>query len=282
MRYLLKTRRSWKRFGNGSFFLFGLVVAATGLIDVFFPGDLAKQTVLFWVSLAGCLVLGLWWAIPKAPSTSYSSPRTTIRLVEGDLFSQGEDTHLVIGVCDTFDTAAPHIASASIQGQFLQRVYGNDLESLDRDIVTELSGHAHERTIPDKSGKVLAYPLGTTITLRSGGRRFFLVAYTRMDHRSSASATTDGVWNSLSNLWEEVRNECNGGTVCIPLIGGGQSKLSRVLPDIDSVRFIVLSYMLAARHKPICGELRMVVPHEQYSRLDLFEVQAFLDSLRRS
>ena len=68
----------------------------------------------------------------------------------------------------------------------------------------------------------------------------------------------DGIWRSLDSLWKAVTAEANGGRVCIPVIGGGQSRLSQILPAQDSIRFIAMSFMLASRNEKICDELVIV------------------------
>ncbi len=88
------------------------------------------------------------------------------------------------------------------------------------------------------------------------------------------------MWNSLSSLWKEVRAESNGRRVNIPMIGGGQSKLSPILPAQDAVRFIALSFMLASRSSKVCDELVIVALPGEYEKLDHMELQAFFDSLR--
>ncbi len=90
------------------------------------------------------------------------------------------------------------------------------------------------------------------------------------------------MWNSLSSLWKEVRAESNGRRVNIPMIGGGQSKLSPILPAQDAVRFIALSFMLASRSSKVCDELVIVALPGEYEKLDHMELQAFFDSLRPS
>lgn len=277
----VRTRRFWVRLITQGFACFGALAVVGGVIDLFSPALLAGQGWLGWTALAFSVVFGLIRAWPQPVQATYQAPATAIRLVRGNLFEQ-PGSHLVIGVSDTFDTAAPHIAPDSVQGKFLQDVYGADVQKLDDDIARELAAIVPVGTIAGKGGKVERYPLGTVVVLKSNSIRYFLVAYTQMDVRSMASSTTDGLWNSLSELWRSVRSESNGGRVSIPLVGGGQSKLSPLLPAVDSVRFIALSFMLASRASRVCSELAVVVPPKQYDELDHLEIQAFLDSLRPS
>lgn len=277
----LRTRRFWRILATHSFALFGALSAAAGMVGLFAPDLFPGHGWVIWLVLLGCLFYGVAKAWPRPIETTYQSPATTIRLIRGDLFEQ-HDAHLIIGVSDTFDTAPPHIAQSSVQGQFLKDIYGNDIAKLDADIAAELTRVQPAGKVAGKLGKTISYPLGTTVTLRANARRFFLVAYTLMDEGSTASSSTDGLWNSLSELWKTVRSNSNGEKVCVPLIGGGQSKLSPVLPSADSVRFIVLSFMLASRTATVCKELIIVAQPSQYDALDHLEIQAFLNSLRPS
>lgn len=277
----VRTGRFWKIFTTQAFALFGALAAVGGVVALFSPNFFTGSTWMGWVGILAALVYGVARAWPRPIATRYQSPTTKISLLRGNLFDQ-HDAHLIIGASDTFDTAPPHIDPRSVQGQFLNRIYGGDLSKLDSDVADELSSVAPEGSIAGKQGKTERYRLGTTVTLRENARRFFLVAYTRMDSRSSASSTTDGVWNSLSELWKIVRAESNGGRVCVPMIGGGQSKLSSVLPSADSVRFIALSFMLASRARKVCDELVIVAPANEYDSLDHLEIQAFFNSLRPS
>ncbi|MDX1873383.1 DUF6430 domain-containing protein [Mycolicibacterium sp. 120266] len=281
MRRDIRTRRFWKILLTQAFALFGALAAIASAVALFIPDLFIGRGWLIWPALVAAVVYGVVRAWPRPVETSYQAPATTIKLIRGDLFEQ-QDAHLIIGVSDTFDTAAPYIAPKSVQGQFLQRVYGGDVGQLDADIDQELAHVLPAGEVEGKKGKTTRYPLGTTITLRTNAVRYFLVAYTLMDKGSTASSTTDGVWNSLSELWKAVRANSNGGRVCVPMIGGGQSKLSPVLPAADSVRFIALSFMLASRTSKVCDELIIVAPPVEYDALDHLEIQAFLNSLRPS
>ena len=102
-----------------------------------------------------------------------------------------------------------------------------------------------------------------------------------MDRANKAHATADGLWRSLANLWSAVRDDSNGAPICIPVIGGGQSGLSPVLPAEDAIRFTILSFIIASRENFVCSELRIVALPELYERLNHLELQAFLSSLKR-
>lgn len=276
-----RKRRFWAHLLVHGFACFGFLAAIFGIFDVFFPDVAARAGVL----LAGVVVLvsfayGIFRAWPRPIQQTYASPNTTIRVIEGDLFE--ETGHLVIGMADTFDTQVPDVIDRnSVQAQFAQRILGGNLQELDRQLDQALLTTAPIRKI-DKQGKQDKYRVGTIVTLRVHMRRYFCMAYTEMNERCEARATVDGIWRSLDSLWREVRAEGNGELVSIPVLGGGQARVSQFLPAQDSIRFIILSFILESRKEKVCNELNILVRPAEFGKLDRLELQSFLKSLRPS
>lgn len=277
----LRTGRFWRRFAVHTFSGIGFFAVIIGLFDVIFPGVVPHGGA--WVATLVVLIsiaYGSYRAWPRPIEEIYSSPNTAIRLVKGNFFDQ--PGHLVIGMCDTFDTLTPNIiARTSIQGQFLDQIFDGDADELDRQLQAALRPYKPIDSI-HKEGKREKYPIGTVATLREHTRRFFCVAYTEMNEKNEARGTMDGIWRSLECLWKEISSQANGGKISIPVIGGGQSRLSQILPAQDSIRFTALSFILASRREKVCDELIIVVKPSDYEKLDRLEIQAFLRSLRPS
>lgn len=131
----IRTRRFWKILITQAFALFGVLAAIAGALALFDPNLFVGRGWLAWLALAGAVFYGSVQAWPRPVETRYQAPATAIKLLRGDLFEQ-QDAHLIIGVSDTFDTAAPHIAPKSVQGQFLQQVYGNESHNSTRILTT--------------------------------------------------------------------------------------------------------------------------------------------------
>lgn len=275
----LRSRRFQRRFVGQLLAAVGALATLLQLYDVVEPDKIGKLDVPVWLLvLLGSAVFALIRTLPRPVEQAFSKPKTKIRLVEGDLFTQEES--LVIGMCDTFDTEVPHIvAGSSVQGQFLQRVFANDVRGLDDAIDVALAGVPTVGTV-NKAGKALRYPLGTVAVLRhQGRRRSYLLAYSQMDETNQARASVDGVWQSLSELWRCVRTFSNGDPLAMPVIGGGQSRLSQVLPAQDSIRLTALSFLLASREEKVCDRLDIIIRPQDVPELDMPELQAFLSSL---
>lgn len=276
----LRTWRFWRWFLIQAFSAVGALAVLLEIIN-FITGRLPIEGWSLAITIAVVSIgYGLVRAWPRPIRQEYNSPNTTIEIVKGDLFSQ--ECNIVVGTCDTFDTSVPNvIAKNSVQGQALERLYGGDTGQLDRELAAALQGMVVETTI-QKSGKTEKYGIGTVASLRNGSHRLYFLAYTEMNEANQAQSTPDGIWRSLASLWDEVSRTANGTAVAIPVIGGGQSRLSQVMPAQDSIRFIIMSFMFASRTEKVCDQLRVVVRPKDFDRLDRLELQAFLSSLRPS
>jgi hypothetical protein len=277
-----KTGRFWRHFAVHAFSAVGVFAAALGLLGLFFPRAVS-DVVWLWVAVVVVVstVYGGRRSWPQRIEQSYESPNMRIRIVKGSLFEQ--PGHLVIGMCDTFDTSVPNIIERnSVQGQFLSQVFDDDVAEMDRQLSAALIGHANPIGQIAKEGKTDQYPLGTVAVLRSNSRRFFCLAYTQMNDVNEARATVDGIWLSLERLWAAVSAHSNGGVIAMPVIGGGQSRIAQFLPAQDSIRLVVMSFMFASRREKLCSGLDICVPAGAYEKLDRLELQSFLRSLRPS
>jgi hypothetical protein len=275
----IKRPRFWRKFAIHAFSCLGGIAFLLGLYDVLQPNAISKMDFPFLAAiLLTAIVYGTIRSYPRPVEEVYSKPNTMIRIVEGDLFSQHEN--VIIGMTSTFDTQIPHIINPnSVQGQFLARVYANDVSALDADLAQRLASVLPVGEI-QKPGKTLRYPIGTVIAIRQARKHYFCIAYGEMDTVNQARATMDGIWRSLENLWREVRVNTNGDPVAIPVIGGGLARLSQIFPAQDSIRFIAMSFMFASRQTRVCDRLDIVVRPQDVERLDMLELQAFLTSLK--
>jgi hypothetical protein len=277
----LRTRRFWRSAALHAFAAGGVMAALIEVYDVFKPDTISESDMP--LPLAVVVVAVIYAAIrswPRPVEQRYSRPNTQIRVIVGDLFDQ--DANLVIGMANTFDTAVPHIISkTSVQGQFLEKVYSSDTAALDAALDDALATAERTGSI-EKQGKTATYPVGTIAVIRQNRKHYFCAAYTEMDEQNVAHGSVPAVWRCLENLWDEVRSCSNGDPIAMPVIGGGQARMSHVLPAQDSIRFIALSFILASRDRRVCERLDIVVREQDARALDMLELQAFLSSLQDS
>lgn len=277
----IRTFRFWRRFSTHVLAAIGSIVLLLELAGFVLPDEVSLKGAPLTIGIAiASIIYGLVSSWPRPIEQTYNSPNTKIRIIKGDLLDQ--DVNIVVGTCDTFDTQPPTIIErSSLQGQMLDRLFGGDIARLDSELDSGLAGKQSVGVI-QKAGKQNKYGIGAVSVLRHGARRVFMLAYCEMDTNNNASSSADCIWRSLLALWTEVSRLANGATLAVPVIGGGLSRVSGVLPAQDSIRFIALSFMLASRSAPVCNELRIVVQPRDYERLDRLELQSFLSSLRAS
>ncbi len=278
----LKTWRFWRHFLIQTFACGGLISAVIQFLLIVLPSvaPYFQGAAPIIIIIAISLFFGLIASWPRPIEMEYSAPKTKIRIIKGNLLDQ--DGHLVVGVCDTFDTETPNIISrGSLLGQALDKLYGGDAKELDRLLVQALTGKNPVGQIV-KDGKNEKYEIGTVAVVRHDPRLIFFLAYCEMNERNEAFGTVDSVWKGLFSLWDAQSARGNHSPISIPVIGGGQARMSSILPAQDSIRLIALSFMFASRKHKVSDELRIVVQPADYDRLDRMELQSFLSSLRPS
>lgn len=274
--YKLLTEIGFKRIGDSFIRSFGLLWLLLEPGALFFP----EKINFGWLGYFGLLSISLIIAILKnfprrSVSQPLSSPDSEIEIKVGDLFN--EETHLVIGFNDVFDTEIGEVIKASsVQGQFLTKVYGGDLTKFNADIEALVQNYQtlriHE---PNKiRGKKWRYPIGSTITLGTHDRRYFLTAYGFMNNDLTVSSNSDYILASLSSLWKEVRLKGHGMNVAIPIIGADLARTG--LPRMTLAKLIITSFIIASKEKYVTRKLTIMIFPADLDSINFYELKDFL------
>ncbi|MDU0289559.1 macro domain-containing protein [Saccharothrix longispora] len=279
LRSALATKRGLTIAARDSLATFGVLGGGTQVYDVLTPQ--ATYHPVAMLALLGLLPLtvGLARAWPKRTlSRHFGHPDTTLTITVGDLFDQ--DTHLVIGYTDTFDTATSGtsiIHPGSVQAQY-QRRHHPDTAVLDRALDTSLA-RTTPRTDPGKSqGKSGRYPIGTVAVLDAGMHRAFCLAYAAMGNDLVARATVDDIWRSLSSLWETVYIHARLEPVSMAIIGSELAKVD-ALDRASLIRLIALSFIARSRTGVVTRRLTIVIHPNDADKVDMLDLEAFLASI---
>ncbi|MFD7874657.1 macro domain-containing protein [Streptomyces sp. NPDC059766] len=277
------TRRNVTLFATNSSLAFASISGLVQLVLAVYPlGALHGGRALFAI-IAISASFGVLKSLPRtAIGRNFRDPYFKISIKKGDLFD--ESSHLVVGFTDTFDTDSfdsEIISPGSVQGQFLQKVYAGDLSALDRDLEEALRGcevGAVEPVQEKVKGKLIRYPMGTVVVLGRSETRHYCVAYSRMGNNLVAQSSVDALWISLSALWNVIDDTGHRGRVSIPIIG---SELARVdnLGYQEIARMIILSFVARSRESLVARELTLIVHPQDSARIDMNEMDFFLNSL---
>jgi len=277
---MLGTRRGLVVFAGTALATFGLLGGLVQLYAALWPKVGFNQPATIVVIICSIAATATFRAWPRRSlRREFDLPDISVAVRVGDLFD--EPGHLVIGFSDTFDTDTTDgkiISPRSIQGQFLRRVYAGDRHRLDADIERALRGATGDHELSNKIGKRRRFPIGTVAVLGSPNQHYFCVAYSHMQDNLIAKSTVDDLWTALNHLWDAVREFGQRKSLVIPIIGSDLARISS-LDRENLLKLVVLSFIANSRQQDVCKELVVVVHENDYEKIDMLEVRAFLQTL---
>lgn len=210
--------------------------------------------------------------------------RTSLAIIRGDLFDQ-QNAHLVVGFADTFDVDTRGdlvISRASLQGQLVERLYGGDVASLNRDLRRGLSGvapAARETSRTKPRGKRIRYPVGTVVALPFNGRRVFATAYSRLGNDLVARARPQDLASALNRVWESAARFGQLGPIAVPVMGSGLSRITE-LGQEELIGMIAESFLGGCRkHSTVASALRIVLRPADLEKTDMTLVAKTISAL---
>ncbi len=234
---------------------------------------------LYFIIIVLSLIISCYLTKPKKRlERSISGNNSKVIIEVGDLFKK--ETHIIVGTNDVFDTEfGEQIKPESVQGQFTLKFYNGEISKLNEEIDSRIRSKEVSGEV-DKSktkGKNIRYPIGTTISLGNAARRVYFSAYARMDSNLVCESKSDWMWDSMNQIWEEIRLSGHGEEVSIPIIG---SELARVgLSRLTLVQMIIISFVTANKTSPISNCLNVIVYSSDVKKLDFVALEHFLESI---
>lgn len=283
LRHMFGTTRGIRLFLANLLVAFGAISAVVQFFGQLYPAALPDPSLVTAAAAGVCVLWATVRAWPRAcVRHEFKFPDMTVVVQVGDLFDQ--QTHIVVGFTDTFDTSVAEnrlVNSSSVQGQLLTRLYDDDCQRLDKDLssalrdVMPVSKEAREHK---HQGKLNRYAVGTVAVLRSRPQLVFGVAYSHMGNDCVAKSSVEDLWFSLNRLWDAVYRYGQREYVAIPLVGSGLARLDFL--DRESIlRMILLSFVARSREVQICRELRIVIWPPDLEKVDMLEIAAFLRTI---
>ena len=198
------------------------------------------------------------------------STNTSVEVTFGNIFPQ--EGHKVIPVNEFFDSELGDLVSSkSLHGQFIQQILSGRSSMLD-DLVDGHASTTPHKHVPDKRGRTRKFPIGTTLVHESTPDKYYLVALSRTDIQTlKAKADISDMWQALCGLWDVVRTTAGGGTVNVPLIGGGLSGVG--LPPQQLLQLLMMSILDAAKVQEITQKVRIVLHDSVFEDVDLISIR---------
>ena len=183
----------------------------------------------------------------------------------------------IISTNTTFDTDTANgiISLNSLQGQFTQRFYIQNIDELDQKLDYELDGIAY-KTIEKEAGKKRRFEFGTTVKIKEGDQYFYWVAMSDLNYNNNARTTLSNVQKALDGLWDYISNKGEKLDTVIPAIGSGLGRLK--IGRKKLIAIIAQSFISASEDHIFSNKLIIVVHPSDVAKsgINLFEVKDLL------
>lgn len=227
--------------------------------------------------ILGSIVIVICTRRPISKITyKHSSQDLQIEVRIGDLFSiKGQK---VISTNTTFDTdiAGGVIAANSLQGQFTNKYYPQQIRALDQKLdqgLTNIPFTAYQKV----SGKDKKYPMGTTVRIDIASEIFYLLAMSDLNYNNTAQTTLDNVLISTEELWNFIIAKGENEPIILPLIGTGRGRITTNRKRL--IARIAQSFTKASEQHIFSSKLIIVIhPNDAENfNINLFEVKDLLN-----
>lgn len=228
-------------------------------ISSFFNEPISKTIKSFWWSF---LIVGIGIIIIRLfPKKKFTFPILNrdcrIEVVLGDIFKQ--EGSMIVGSNTIFEVDLNIISLESIQGQFCERYY-KDTGAL--------------KNIIKKEYPNLPVGFGTTVRVKGTGKTGYFCAIAELNQSNVAKSNFENLQKSLGVLWEYISSNSEKGTINIPIIGSGFSRISEKREVI--VREIVRSFIAGITDHCFSDCLRIVI-HPKDIKKHTFNLEEFLE-----
>ncbi len=272
------SKKALKIFGRSFYVMFGFIALPLSVFDIFSPNSLNFGFNGLLLLVIGCSFWAIYKAWPKFRiSRCFSVPNIEINIEEGDLFDAHDN--LVIGMSDTFDTEKGTIIKPeTVQGQFLTSVYGDNRQKLDKDLAIALKSIKFSVDKKKNKGKSNRYPIGTVAYLNRESRKYFCIAYSKMNNNFRAQSSIQMLTTSLDSLWTSIRTNGQNNGVSMAIIGSDTARLGHIGSYEDLIKLIVTSFVLTSREKVIAPSLTIFIHSKNSEKINILEIQDFLQS----
>lgn len=211
--------------------VFGAMIAIVSVLGL--PGWFEKYSYCgrFFILCGILLVLSvafIFFTLDRSWVEVWVDGVTKLRVFYGDIFKQ--DGAIVIPVNNYFDVHRGDnvVSPRTLHGQFIEKVYHGDEDTLRKEISAALEGVGVKPKIVKRSDVILpnqSYPIGTCLRLNKDGKIYILVVTSEFDQSNHASLSQRQYYQLLNGLYAGISTLHDDNPVYMPLMGSGQSNI---------------------------------------------------------
>ena len=268
MKVTLLNKTLWKQYLT----VLGTIGIITSFVTIFVTID-DKYKLCSGIIFSMVLILVFLYLLYKANHLDRIKLKMNglvINIFYGDIFkAQGLK---VIPFNEYFDTAVDNkiIAEKTLNGKFIKKYYSN-VNDLDTQIETALSGKPFTTNNERALGKKQKYELGTTIEIEN---EYLLTAFTHFDSKNKAYLSKIEYLLCLDKLWKELNRIYAQRDINIPLLGSGISRIGNNLKLQDYLNIILTSIKLSDLDNAYNTAINIILHESVKNEINLFEIKS--------
>lgn len=195
-----------------------------GFVLIFFPiNEKTCKWCILGIFILTNLIISIFLARPIKKLVVRVTDRFNVNIYFGDILEC--ESNIVIPFNSDFDTKVDDskISSKSLHGIFINKVYGSNVEKLEKKISEQLNSDTN------KKNRQL---LGTTIKIEEMGKCYFLLAFSNLDNNNKAHTLLNEYHEIVNKLLLEIHQNSQGSLTNLPLLGAGLSGVELSKQDL--------------------------------------------------
>ena len=228
---------------------------------------------LLWLLIV--IYYAIWCRSNGLQKVDIKIEESDVTVKVGDIFAQPGLKAIAFNEC--FDTIVDErlVASATINGQFLNRLPAGEIANLDQHIESygfesgEILGEPSTRA----HGKKKRFQIGTICVYKN---EYLLTAFSRFDDNYKAVLTMPEYLEFLINFWDRVNNIYALRSVSTPIFGSGITRIKghRSISDEDLLKIMLWTFRISEMRFRYPARLTIVIHKDKIGKINLLDIKA--------
>lgn len=281
--YIKQVLKDYKKVTATFLEILGFFSLIYGVLDIFLPSQLQKikfdykgLLVLLAISLI-CSIIKNWPKLQR--KFTIKNRDINITIVVGDIFKQ--DGAKVIPTNTTFDTCKDDefISIRSIQGQFQEKYFKNNLGTLDSMIKESLRESKISEILNDgRKTKIERYECGTVSKITCMNERYYLLALADVNKKGTPQAKYENILIALQGLWDFLAENRHIENLVVPIIGTGRAGIAEAT-RMKVIKDTILSFVAVSSEVKITNNLVLCIhPNDlKGNKIDIDEIFEYVE-----
>jgi hypothetical protein len=212
-----------------------------------------------------------WKKVNNLSQVNLKINNSDLEIKFGDIFD--EESNKLIPMNEYYDTTFENrlISRTSIHGQLLDKMTNDEIAELDKELEDQSLNHLVEDNLERPNGKIRKFDLGTIIIYK----KYFLLALTHFNNDNEAELTMNEYVRCLLNMWKNIDKHYNGETICIPLLGSGQTRMrdNTTISDSELLDIMIWTFRISKVKFTYPSKMKIILLPEKKDKFNLFKIK---------